>query len=505
MLPVIIPNKQTGGSNVIPVNYPDKYKEVVNEILPQYVVDKDNINGTIAMLIKSKKDDRGNTLFKTVMHNGKEVNIRQLSDEQGVLAFVQKQHTTPLIGQKVTINGVTRDATYLDAFFSIIHPKAKLKGEALVGNVTGDARNVILADFNTVSKNNFTEAMNLIMGFTDLNEEMVKNAMRTQYGSDLTNVKVLGEIKGKSTSAFNAMTTIDAMLATYLTDDGKNITMNTQQGALIVKASGMYETAKRALKLFKGGRIVDILAESVDDVNDSLVDATTIYDSIESTDADELAAREKNKTELAKIKRMMKGDFGESDGWFSTASGFVKSLNSEDRELYKKGKLGKEVIRKLAIRQYHKYMLAYQLAAAIQGGTGGRTISDQDVQNIMNALNFGFFTEAYLERETLLQARKMMQGIYEYNTALASKDPQKMFAAIKAQQLLWEGKDFGFLGVGDKNNQASIAARRKFVTDHLKIPRNNQLGKDDKKDSERSKIEEDELELIRERRNQSKK
>ena len=39
-------------------------------------------------------------------------------------------------------------------------------------------------------------------------------------------------------------------------------------------------------------------------------------------------------------------------------------------------------------------MLAYHIAAAIQGGTGGRTISDQDVQNILNALNFGVFTPA---------------------------------------------------------------------------------------------------------------
>ena len=70
---------------------------------------------------------------------------------------------------------------------------------------------------------------------------------------------------------------------------------------------------------------------------------------------------------------------------------FVKQLDAKTRASLS-GSDATQVIRKLAIRQYHKYMLAYQLAAAIQGGTGGRTISDQDVENIMRALNFGFFT-----------------------------------------------------------------------------------------------------------------
>ena len=40
---------------------------------------------------------------------------------------------------------------------------------------------------------------------------------------------------------------------------------------------------------------------------------------------------------------------------------------------------------KLAMRGYYRYMSAYALASATQGGTGGRTISDQDVLNFLRA------------------------------------------------------------------------------------------------------------------------
>jgi hypothetical protein len=44
-----------------------------------------------------------------------------------------------------------------------------------------------------------------------------------------------------------------------------------------------------------------------------------------------------------------------------------------------------EINLKLAMRAYYRYMSAYALASATQGGTGGRTISDQDVLNFLRA------------------------------------------------------------------------------------------------------------------------
>ncbi len=467
------------GSKFIGVNYPSQFETLVNNVLPQYVVKKDNVNGVIAMLIKSKKDNNGQTIFK---ENDQGKLVRQLSDDQGLLVYLNDLHKKELIGKTVTVNGVKRNATYLDAFFSIIHPYPR---NTNVGNITGDAREEIVTGFNQVAQNNFREGLALIMGFTDVNSKQVTRTLEQLHGGDTDNVKVRGEIEGKRTSAFNAMITIDAMLDTYITSEGKAININTEQGGLVVRVSGMFETGKKVLRLFKGDSLVDIMADSVDDVTDRFIDPSQDYDSIDIingiNDPKEKAAREKNLAELARIKRMMNGDFGEKGTFGFGESDFVKSMPASMRSLYKRGQLGKEVIRKLAIRQYHKFMLAYQLAAAIQGGTGGRTISDQDVQNILTSLNFGFFTEASLERATLLQARNMMQMIYDYNNALLSKDTVQAYSAIKARELLFEGsRKFGFLGVGNKDGLAGVNARRNFIMKNLSVRRPNQTGKDTK-------------------------
>ena len=483
------------GSKFIGVNYPSEYGELLENILPQYVVKKDNVNGVLAMLIKSKKDKNGQTIFK---ENDRGKLVRQLDDKQGLLLYMKDLHSKELRGKTVTVNGVTRNATYLDAFFSIIHPYPR---DTQVGNISGDAREDILAGFNQVAQNNFREGLALIMGFTDINTKQVARTITQLHGGDTKDPKVMAEIKGKKDSAFNAMITIDSMLDTYITSTGKAININTEQGGLVVRVSGMFETGKRVLKLFRGGSLVDIMADSVEDVNNSLIDQSTVYESVNINDPKEQAAREKNKAELARIKRMMNGDFGEKGNLlsFTAESDFVKSMPSSMKALYKRGQLGKEVIRKLAIRQYHKYMLAYQLAAAIQGGTGGRTISDQDVQNILTSLNFGFFTEASLEKETLLQARNMMQMIYDYNNALLSKDDSQMYGAVKARELVFEGsKNFAFLGMGNKQGLLGVNARRSFIMNNLSLkPKNQKTGDSKPKVDEDATKEADDIMRLR--------
>ena len=460
---------EKGATSYIAASYPTEFENVVENVLVQYVKstsDPDAIKAVIASLIKSKTKNDGTPEFEV----GKDGKSRRVLDpNQPLLSFVKDLHSKAIIGKKVTMNGVTRDATYLDAFFSIMHPYPK---QSAVGSVIGDDRQYILDKFNVIATNNFKEASNLIMGFTDINQSMVDNIIEELHGGDTSNIKVRQEINGKSTSAFNAIITIDSMEGTY-TVNGKDIDINTQQGEMIVKFAGAYETGKRVFRFFKGAKLMDIVSSSVEEVNDALIDQSEVYESVNSSDPLEMAAKSKNREALANIKRMVGGDLG-NDGsllkggsYLNEKSAFVKTLPDSMQKAYASGKLGNEIIRKLAIRQYHKYMLAYQLAAAIQGGTGGRTISDQDVQNILSALNFGFFTEAKLERETLREAKKMMTSIYEYNTALLSKDTRVQYAAIKARQMLFEGKKGGYLGIGNKDGMLGIKARRGFIVNKL--------------------------------------
>ena len=71
-----------------------------------------------------------------------------------------------------------------------------------------------------------------------------------------------------------------------------------------------------------------------------------------------------------------------------------EEFNAMSRELVPKrddngrfvANLDEEINLKYAMRAYYRYMAAYALASATQGGTGGRTISDQDVLNFLKAM-----------------------------------------------------------------------------------------------------------------------
>jgi len=76
--------------------------------------------------------------------------------------------------------------------------------------------------------------------------------------------------------------------------------------------------------------------------------------------------------------------------------------------------------RLLAAREFHITVLAYELAAAIQGGTGGRTISDQDVALILGALRQGTFASQKSQKAALFAARDMLKDIRTRATYLSS-------------------------------------------------------------------------------------
>lgn len=68
-----------------------------------------------------------------------------------------------------------------------------------------------------------------------------------------------------------------------------------------------------------------------------------------------------------------------------------------------------------ARHRYFKYMLAYQLAVAIQGGTGGRTVSDQDVENMLNAIGDTLFANGRVQLAVLDTIGSFAQDIVTKN------------------------------------------------------------------------------------------
>ena len=80
-------------------------------------------------------------------------------------------------------------------------------------------------------------------------------------------------------------------------------------------------------------------------------------------------------------------------------------------------------------------MVAYQMAAAIQGGTGGRTVSDQDVQNILKALKLNApMGKASTELTIIRAARKLLVGIEKHSRAVGNGG-ENAYAALTFQAL----------------------------------------------------------------------
>ena len=93
----------------------------------------------------------------------------------------------------------------------------------------------------------------------------------------------------------------------------------------------------------------------------------------------------------------------------------------------------------IALRNYYRYMTAYTMAAAIQGGTGGRTISDQDVQNILNALAPGsYFITAEAEYRILQAAQQMMLEAHQFHRHISKGTPREIMAAFQYATLSGE-------------------------------------------------------------------
>jgi hypothetical protein len=91
--------------------------------------------------------------------------------------------------------------------------------------------------------------------------------------------------------------------------------------------------------------------------------------------------------------------------------------------------------RNLALRNFYRYMVAYSLSATIQGGTGGRTISDQDVKLMLDALSAGNAL-AIPENEiaVLEAARDMASEISLINGDISSGNPSKAMSAMLFQK-----------------------------------------------------------------------
>ena len=97
---------------------------------------------------------------------------------------------------------------------------------------------------------------------------------------------------------------------------------------------------------------------------------------------------------------------------------------------------GDSITANAAKRRYLTYIIAYTVASALQGGTGGRTISDQDVQNVINMLQPGGVSRPENEYAVLEQLKNDMMYKAQRGVALSNKkDPRIVYAAMMVTDL----------------------------------------------------------------------
>ena len=82
-----------------------------------------------------------------------------------------------------------------------------------------------------------------------------------------------------------------------------------------------------------------------------------------------------------------------------------------------------------ARRRYLNYVIAYSVASALQGGTGGRTISDQDVQNVLNFLT-GTMSTPENEYAVMGLLRDDLMYRAQRGAALSNKNNQVVLNAM---------------------------------------------------------------------------
>jgi len=134
-------------------------------------------------------------------------------------------------------------------------------------------------------------------------------------------------------------------------------------------------------------------------------------------------------------------------------------------------------------------ILAYQLASTLQGGTGGKTISDQDVLNIKRALGESLFQNGEFQMHRYKQLENFMDTIKGVNEKLSkAKTVGDIDAAVAYSDYIFDfhaRKTFGFMG-GDRNKdynpgELSESANSmlrdtfRYADDVAKIPENRRV------------------------------
>lgn len=341
--------------------------------------------------------------------------------------------------------GESYTGTYYDAMKRMITPDAF----AMVEDRTLDTetQQAVANVFLSVTGDDPRIGMDLVKRIYPVSGATVESLLEDRFGAEFN--KIVQARAAKAGSAREAMQSARNKLSTFFTIDpnGQKVDMDisTTVARYVLGADGVVYLVNTARDVLTGNFVNRLGGETGNGYSEMPQDAASIvaaarngYVKVGSfvTAPDKLAATERFQDmteaernaaiEASRIARARNGRLFQRILKDMTANPSEMVTLPDNRQVSK---------RLLAVRQYYKFILAYQVAAAIQGGTGGRTISDQDVENILSALNFDTYSTPEAEKATLNEVIRMMERIAVVDGAYSSGNVSDVYAAIAYEKL----------------------------------------------------------------------
>lgn len=382
---------------------------------------------------------------------GDSLQIRTKPNGEKMVEDVEKQHSLLFFHGLTNAPSANKGLSLFPIFMKTTAPR---QFQAQYGNVRTNpndelAVKTLYATNIAQLPNGYQTGHKIIMAFqegevavgdnTSLETKLYNSLREKQFITTKTQQDFYADSNNKKLYAATTIGLLKRYKGTYFDPvTGKALNISTPVGNVLMTGSGiMYwiDTAKKyAGRLIDGGDNTDILRplEGSEGVRGEQLSEASMLNGISEN----------------YYKRI---DRGKDDALYT-------QRQNELKEIAKGFASSKANIRALAQRAYYRMMIAYQMAAAIQGGTGGRTISDQDVDNILKALGGASLTSTPdKELAGIDAALTLMQDIYQFNKHMTGTRAERQ-AALKHQEFITEGNPNGIITspMGITGTQAAI-------------------------------------------------
>jgi hypothetical protein len=382
---------------------------------------------------------------------GDSLQIKTKPNGEKMVADVNKQHSLLFFHGLTNAPSANKGFSLFPIFMKTTAPR---QFQAQYGNVRTNANDELAV--KTLYATNIAQLPNgyqtghkIIMAFQEgevalgdnssLETKLFNSLKEKQFITTKTQQDFYADSNNKKLYSATTIGLLKRYKGTYFDPvTGKALDISTPVGNVLMTGSGiMYwaDTAKKyAGRLIDGGDNTDILRplEGSTGVRGEQLSEASMLDGI-------------SENYYRRIDR------GKNDALYT-------QRQNELRTIAKGFSSNDATTRALAQRAYYRMMIAYQMAAAIQGGTGGRTISDQDVDNILKALGGASLTSTpEKELAGIDAALTLMQDIYQFNKHMTGTRAERN-AALKHQEFITEGNPNGIITspMGISGTQAAI-------------------------------------------------